>query len=391
MTSSPEPRGRTTLRLAPLRGVRYTRHAGDAADLMFTPPTSWSSVPGELLPRLDPRHILHLLAPAFGDNPEAGAQAARSALHSWLTDDVMRRDDEAALYVYEQPGTGASVRGVIGVVEHTSSQPAFLDHEEIIAPLVDVQRTLERTMHAHIEPILALHRNSPPLRAVLDAIAATPPDMSITDPSTGVHRLWRVTDESTCHAITDAIPDEPCLIADGHHRHAAWRHDALTLLTDIDQPGLRMGAIHRVIAGLAAANVLASPLVHTAPLPERSAALRYLERDLEAHCVLYSAGRFYAATPTQPDARCAAPSLAVCHLHSQWLPAWGATEANVSYVHEFEEAIALAGDEHLAILLPVPSREQVVASAHSGRPLPRKATSFRPKPLIGTVLNVWDS
>lgn len=357
---------------------------------MFTPPTSWSSVPAALLPDLDPHHILHLLAPAFGGDPEAGAREARSTLRDWLAAGVMRRDNRPALYVYEQPGTDAPVRGVIGTVDATSS-PAFLDHEEIIEALVQTQQTLEQTLHAHIEPILALHRAAPSLQSVLDDVTSTPPDQSIVDPATGTHRLWCVTDTATCAAITDAIPDEPCLIADGHHRHAAWHHDALTLLTDVEQPGLRLGAIHRVVADLAPGAVLASAMVHTEPLPDRAAAIQYLADGPDARCVLYTTGRFHTATPVEPTARCAAPELAVCHLHSHWLPRWGATEADVSYVHDIDEAIALAGDDRLAVLLPVPSIGDVVAAAQDGRPLPRKATSFRPKPLIGTVLSVWES
>lgn len=379
------------MRLAPLRGVCYTPRAGEPSELMFTPPTSWSSVPAELLPTLDPHHILHLLAPAFGGDPEAGARESRTTLHDWLASGVMRRDDEPALYVYEQPGTDATVRGVIGVVDNTTPSPAFLAHEEIIETLADIQRTLEHTVQAHIEPILALHRGAPALRELLDDVTTLPPDLSTPDTVAGTHRLWRVTDAAVVASIIDAIPDEPCLIADGHHRHAAWRHNALTLLSDVEQPGLLLGSIHRVVTGLDVPDVLASSIVHTEPLADRAAAVAYLDDGPEARCVLYAAGRFYATTPAVPTAQCAAPELAVCHLHSHWLPRWGASEAAVGYVHDIDEAIDLAGDDPLAVLLPVPRVDDVLAAARDGRPLPRKATSFRPKPLVGTVLNVWGS
>ena len=387
MTSWQEPTARTTLRLAPFRGVRYTSRAGDLQDLTFTPPTSWSSVPADLLPQLDPHHILRLLAPAFGPDAHHGASEARTALTQWLADGIMRRDESPALYVYEQPTEGAHIRGVIGTVDRTTATPPFLDHEEIIDTLVETQATLERTLGAQVEPILALHRGAPVLQSLLDDATAAPPDVTIGEG----HRMWRITDAAMCAAIADAIPDEPCLIADGHHRHAAWQNAALTLLTDRDQPGLQLGAIHRVIAHVDLASVLASDVVEARPLADRNAALRYLDSGPTAGCVLYAAGRFYATTPTEPSAKCAAPELAVCHLHSQWLHRWAAAETDVDYVHDVDEAIQLAGHDRLAVLLPVPNIGDVVAAASEDRPLPRKATSFRPKPLVGTVLSVRES
>ena len=392
MTSWQERQDRTTLRLAPLRGVRYASSAGELEALTFTPPTSWASEPTDRLSTLDPRHILHLLAPAFGADPVAGAHEARATLMRWLADGVMQRDPNPALYVYEQPGNGHGlVRGVIGTVD--LSVPAFTDHEQIIERLADTQETLERTLRAQVEPILALHRAAPSLRVSLDAVTDAEPDATIGD-SDGTHRLWRVTDPETIDRIATAVPDEPALIADGHHRHAAWQRTAdhaLTLLTDVDQPGLRLGAIHRVVSHVEPERVINSSVISAEPLNGREAASQYLRDGPEARCVIYARGTFYATTPTEPSAPCAAPELAVCHLHSHWLNRWSAAESDVDYVHDADEAISLAGEDRVAVLLPVPALADVAAAAHEGRPLPRKATSFRPKPLVGTVLRVWGS
>ncbi|MGH8967027.1 MAG: hypothetical protein ACRDXB_17105, partial [Actinomycetes bacterium] len=107
-------------------------------------------------------------------------------------------------------------------------------------------------------------------------------------------------------------------------------------------------------------------------------------------CVLYADRRFHAVTPAEPSAACAAPELAVCHLHSVWLARWDVSESDVGYVHELADAIALTQRSNVAILLPAPRLEDVVAAARDGRPLPRKATSFGPKPLIGLVFRTWD-
>lgn len=394
MTSSQERQSRGTLRLAPFRGVRYDSRASDLDELTFIPPTSWSRVPADLLATLDPHHILRLLAPAFGPDAQAGARHAHATLTAWLAEGAMRRDTEPSLYVYEQPGAGEPVRGVIGTVDLTATPPALLDHEEVIESLVEIQETLEQTMHAQVEPILALHRGSPSLRYALAEVAATEPAATIIDDDGATHRLWRVGDPSQIERIAAAIPDEPALIADGHHRHAAWRrtsHDALALLSDFEQPGLRLGAIHRVIANVDPRTMLESDAIHVEALGGKAEAIRYLAHGPDARCVLYAGEEFHAATPARASDLCAAPELAVCQLHSHWLQQWGATEADVGYVHDIDEAISLTGNDCVAVLLPVPAIVDVIAAANEGRPLPRKATSFRPKPLVGTVLRTWDS
>ncbi|UYM05200.1 DUF1015 family protein [Solicola gregarius] len=402
MTSWQAGPTRDIMRVGPFRGVTYAERAGALADLTFTPPTSWSSLPADLLGTIDQHHILHLLAPAFAGQPEEGAERARTTLTDWLADGVLRADDEPAMYVYSQPGDGADVLAVIAVVDLLpGGDGPFLDHEEVIASHVDTQETLERTTRAQVEPILALHRDAPSLLGVLTDVTVRPPDLTIPEPTGGAHRLWRVVEPATQARIVRAIPDEPALIADGHHRHAAWSRlaersrsgpagRALALLSDARQPGIRLGAIHRVLSGLELDRVIGSPAVRCVALAGRSDALAYLDDGPTAGCVLHSGGEFYAVTPALPNAACAAPELAVCHLHSGWLARWDVPEGDVGYVHGLDEAIALTATAGVAVLLPAPSIDAVIAAAHDQRPLPRKATSFGPKPLIGTVFRTWD-
>lgn len=402
MTSWQPRSKRDVLRVHPFRGVRFAPRAGRLGDLTFTPPTSWSGIDAGLPGRLDPHHVLHLLAPAFGADARAGSDRVRALLGHWLDTGVLDRDPAPALYVYQQGAGDDAVVGVIGAADLSAGRrPAFVDHEEVIESLVDTQERLERTAAVQVEPILALHRESAALDATLAGIVRTPALSELTDSSGTPHRLWSVTDDAVQRDITDALPDEPSLIADGHHRHAAWRRaaagrpgrpeaSALTLLTSAGQPGLGLGAVHRVVTGLPAVRALESTAVHARPLDGRAAAVGFLSDGPTARCVLYADGRFHAVTPAEPSAACAAPELAVCHLHSRWLPQWGVAESDVGYVHELDEAISLAaGTSRLAVLLPVTGIEDVFAAAEQGRPLPRKATSFGPKPLVGLVLRSW--
>ncbi len=80
------------------------------------------------------------------------------------------------------------------------------------------------------------------------------------------HRLWAVTDPGAQAAIAADLATRTALIADGHHRYAAYRElraemrDAdgdsgpwdygLAFLVDADEYPLRLGAIHRVLPRL---------------------------------------------------------------------------------------------------------------------------------------------
>ena len=81
------------------------------------------------------------------------------------------------------------------------------------------------------------------------------------------HRLWAVTDPGVQAAITADLATRTALIADGHHRYAAYRElrrgecghagagagpwdYGLAFLVDADAYPLRLGPIHRVLPRL---------------------------------------------------------------------------------------------------------------------------------------------
>jgi hypothetical protein len=74
-------------------------------------------------------------------------------------------------------------------------------------------------------------------------------------------------------------------------------------------------------------------------------------------------------------------------LHAVVLPEWRVLADQVSYHHTAEQAVRAARREGgLAVLLHAPRLEQVMAVARTGTKLPRKSTSFGPKPRTGLVM-----
>jgi uncharacterized protein (DUF1015 family) len=235
------------------------------------------------------------------------------------------------------------------------------------------------------------------------------------------HRLWGITDPAGQAAIATELRSHQALIADGHHRYAAYLQlqarkraagagpgpwDAgLALLVDSTAFPPRIGAIHRLVPGLhpAAAARLAGQAFTVRALPglSRPEALAALAEAGAAHPAFLVAGggSYYLLTDPDPvavaeampgrSARWRALSAAVMQ---ELLLArlWGVADddEHVEIHHDAAEALrtaARSADCTAVICPPLPAGVVREVAAHGER-VPRKSTSFAPKPRSGLVL-----
>jgi uncharacterized protein (DUF1015 family) len=276
--------------LAPFRGIRYARDRVSGIANVTSPP--YDVINGGILDQLraaDPHNVVRLILP--GQDPDASpaasaAEANRAAaglLREWLSAGVLIRDRTAALYIYEQrlPGSGPSLlqRGIIGLVRLGSPEVAgILPHEGVMPGLVAGRRELMAATQANLEPIFLIYDGRqfhdaadtlamPTATEVMDAVAdERAPLVSITTEDGITHRLWRLGDPGEQAAIAADLSGRRALIADGHHRYAAylqlqaemraaglgtgpWDY-GLAFLVDSAAYPPRLGAIHRVLPGL---------------------------------------------------------------------------------------------------------------------------------------------
>jgi uncharacterized protein (DUF1015 family) len=252
------------------------------------------------------------------------------------------------------------------------------------------------------------------------------PQLSIQTEDGVTHRLWRLDDPAECDQITADLAARRALIADGHHRYAAYlqlqaemraagRGDGpwdygLAFLVDSAACPPRLGAIHRVLPGftLDRASELAAAAFTVDDLPAgielESALGRLAEEKGTAYLLAGQAAggdnRFRLLS--QPDPAQAAASMPPgASAPWQGLDAsilqqlllgrlWGITdnEDDVLIYHDAAEAVAAAGTGTAVILNPVPF-EAVREIAEHGERVPRKSTSFGPKPRTGLVLRTF--
>jgi uncharacterized protein (DUF1015 family) len=429
--------------LAPFRGIRYARDRVSGIENVTSPP--YDVISGSILEHLraaDPHNVVRLILPAGDGNAD---QAAASLLREWLSEGVLVRDRVPALYLYEQADASSPwlQRGIIGLVRLGSpSSAGILPHEGVMPGLVADRRELMAATQANLEPIFLVydgeHAEVPAngsvaaagirsAAAVIGGVAAQrAPLMSIVTDDGVTHRLWQISDPAEQAAITGDLAGRRALIADGHHRYAAylelqaemrasgrgagpWDY-GLAFLVDSDAYPPRVGAIHRVLPGLppdrAAELAKAAFTVHDLPsdLDLAGAQSRLAAAGREGIAFLLAGGSGYRllsqADPVQVaasmPARRSAPwqSLDASVLQQLLLGRlWGIadSESDVLIYHDAAEAVrAVSADAGGTAVISNPiSFEAVIQIAAHGERVPRKSTSFGPKPRTGLVLRTF--
>jgi uncharacterized protein (DUF1015 family) len=382
-----------------------------------------------------------------GSDPDGGdpAGAARAAgeiaaarLRDWLTEGALAVDGAPALYVYEQRGADWVQRGLIGLVEVGTG--AVHPHEGVMAGPVAGRRELMKATRSNLEPILLVYNGGAgggggtagqggdgqgSASELVDRAAGGQEALACAVTGDGItHRLWAVTDPLVQATIAADLKTRTALIADGHHRYAAYRElqaemraagagqgpwdYGLAFLVDADAYPLRLGPIHRVLPRLAPDDAArrAAQAFTVADLPgDLGAALGSLERAAARGTAFLlvggdgfrlltdpDRGRLAAAMPRETSPRWRALDASVMQellLAQLWSIKDNVRDVLIS--HDAAEAARIAADTGgtAVICNPMPLAAVMDIAAHGER-VPRKSTSFGPKPRTGLVLRTFD-
>ncbi len=352
--------------------------------------------------RLEPFQAL-MLAPARVGDPSTGRAFARpytdvsARLSRWQERGIVRRDHGAALYVHEYTSGGISVCGLVGAldVSRRATRPedrAVLPHEGIHPEQADDLADRMAEMELNPAPILLVHDATPTARDIIAEQVDRAPDHQFHDRSEQQHRIWAIRDTEVIARLAAELRDTQALIADGHHRYAAYlrlqrrhpggAHDfGLAMLVDQGTTPLYLGAIHRTLAGTTLADLR---------IAAESAGMRFEEQPQASavaalgpgHLAVSDGESWAVISLTVPAGRAA-----VEVLHDQLIPALPHGPAGIGYHHSVEEALSdVDPDVGVAVLLPAPSVGLVHDIAAADRLLPEKATSFQPKPSLGVFI-----
>ncbi|WP_330176495.1 DUF1015 domain-containing protein [Streptomyces sp. NBC_01498] len=427
------------LRLLPFHGLRYVRERVGSLAAVTSPPYDVVVRPDGLhhLESADPHNIVRLILPQAATAADRHRQAANT-LREWLAEGVLAPDPEPALYVYEQRRGDLLQRGVIGALALSApAEGIVLPHEDVMPDIVEDRAALMRATATNLEPLLLTYRGDGGVTgttAVVERVARRAPLLATTTEDGFHHRLWSVTDPAELAEIENDLMARQALIADGHHRWATYlrlreehgapasggpEHGAgpwaygLVLLVDTARHPLQVRAIHRLLHRLPVADALTalrdlpgSFRVRTVggSLPEAVEALSEAVTGEPGAVggnafLLAGDGRFHLVDRPDPDllARTVPAdrpeewrALDATVLHSTLLDhIWKIPDAPeyISYIHDTEAVVEQAERHGSTAVLLHPVREEVVRElARQAVTMPRKSTSFGPKPATGLVL-----
>nr|WP_282549584.1 DUF1015 domain-containing protein [Streptomyces rochei] len=423
----PEATARRGLELTPFRGLRYDPDRVGSLAAVTSPPYDVVVRPDGLLhlESADPHNIVRLILPQAA-TPEARNEQAAETLRRWRSEGVLTVDSEPGLYVYEQRGgDGMLQRGIIGALRVSDpSEQVVLPHEDVMPHVVADRAALMRATYANLEPLLLTYRGDGAAAAtttVVERTAERPPLLSTTTEDGYCHRLWSVTDADDVARVRAELARHQALIADGHHRWATYRtlraehpspspwDHGLVLLVDTARYPLRVRAIHRLLHGFPVRDAVAALDGHfrvrrlDGPLTRAMEELAKAAESGNAF-LLAGDGSFRLVDrpdPALPDRTVPAGrprawrTLDATVLHATLLAdIWRIPDdsaAHVSYIHDTAATVAKAERDGGTAVLMHPVREEVVRElAQQGVTMPRKSTSFGPKPASGLVLRALD-
>ncbi|GAA3307225.1 DUF1015 family protein [Streptomyces cinereospinus] len=417
---------RRGLELTPFRGLRYDPDRVGSLAAVTSPPYDVVVRPDGVhqLQSADPHNIVRLILPEAATPTARNAQAA-DTLRRWLTEGVLTADPEPGLYVYEQhDGDGMLQRGIIGALRVSDpSEGVVLPHEDVMPHVVADRAGLMRATSANLEPLLLTYRGDGRAATgeIVERTARQAPLLATTTEDGFSHRLWAVTDPDDLARVRSDLAHHQALIADGHHRWATYRRlraehaspspwdYGLVLLVDTARYPLRVRAIHRLLHGLPVPDALSALHGHfrvrrvDAQLPEALTALAEAAASGNAF-LLAGDGTFHLADRPDPEllARTvpadrpeAWRTLDATVLHATLLNhVWHVPEdspAHIAYIHDAAATVRKAERDGGTAVLLHPVHEDVVRDlARQGVTMPRKSTSFGPKPASGLVLRALD-
>jgi uncharacterized protein (DUF1015 family) len=415
--------GTGVLSLAPMRGLRFARTViNDPAAVISPPYDMIDPIQAHRLAQIGTHNIVRLIRPEL-DEPDATLRYRRAGrtLREWRDEGAVVLDREPALYIYEQTGPLGLQRGLIGaLLLPLDDAGPVLPHEDVVDAVVADRQALMHATGTNPEPILLTYQGGGAASDLVTSVADSG-DEPLVEATTGDgtrHRLWAVTDPQRHKEVAADLATRRALIADGHHRYAAYQRlsalgrkgtdRGLALLVDTGRYPLTVRGIHRWLPDLPVDQAITDAekwfTVATVTGGYR-AALAALEEIPADRVALAAVDGQRAWLLTDPAPALLASTIPTDrpaiwqHLDATVLhyalagKVWGVADTadHIRFDHDARHAVVEAHQHRgLAVLLR-PVDEAIVAElAGLGVRMPRKSTAFAPKPATGLVLRVLD-
>lgn len=198
---------------------------------------------------------------------------AANYFNKWCSEGILSQDKCPAFYLTTVEFSLGDKRIVrYGLIALVGLEPfekgIILPHEKTFSKVKSERLELMKLCKANFSQIFSLYSDqSGILDSLKDAVADIHPDIDFIDDKGERHKLWRITDASVNHHVSDAMKEKRLFIADGHHRYETalnyrdWvaknnpdfnaDHPAnyiMMYLCSMEDPGLIIFPTHRMIS-----------------------------------------------------------------------------------------------------------------------------------------------
>ncbi len=207
--------------IKPFKAVRYTKKAGDPADLITQP---YDKIDAEMQVAYygkSPYNYCRLILPMEKDKYTVVGQR----IAKWLQENVLAKEDEPAVFVSRQEftldGKKCVRTGLITAMRlYAYGENVVFPHETTYsAPKADRLNML-RTTQKNLEPVFLIYSDSEgKTTAFMQQASKAAPIIEVTDELQVKHTVWKVTDPDKIKQLQVDMADKPVVITDGHHRY----------------------------------------------------------------------------------------------------------------------------------------------------------------------------
>ena len=416
--------------------MRYTAKAGDPAELTCPPYDIISDAQRAEYLSKNKHNVIRLELPK-GDDPYTGAG---ETLRTWLSDDILKCDDDAGIYIYEEEfltavdhGEKKSLKGIVSLVRvEDFSAGVVLPHEETLSKAKKDRFELMKATNCNFSQIYSLYvdENGETQRRI-ERLSSGTPRYEFCD-GLVTHRLWVVNDKMALEAFHAEFAFRKLYIADGHHRYetainyrnycrenAVWAPGSeyvMMMLVDMAHPGLVVFPTHRLvrdfddfsaekvltgsaeyfdITPLSGAQEIEPKLKDDYDAGKKSFVFVHTKDNTPAY-VLLTLKDLSVMADLLPEKSNASRQLDVSVLHTLVLERIlgidkenMANQKNLTYTRSLEEALVSVenGESQCAFILNPTRVEEIGAVAAAGEKMPQKSTYFYPKLITGLVMN----
>jgi uncharacterized protein (DUF1015 family) len=410
-----------------IKAIRYTKKAGNLANLITQPYDKIDTVMQEEYYRKSPFNYCRLILPT----EENKYQAARQRIGQWLKEGALAKDNEPTIFVSRQEfildGKKLERTGFIAAMRlYNYSENIVFPHERTYkAPKADRLKML-RAVQKNLESVFVIYSDPQKKTVVfLDEVAKSKPIIQVSDELQVKHTVWRVTDPEKIRYLQDELSGKTVVITDGHHRYESalayrdemrgkvrWTLEAafnfhMCYMVPIQEEGLIVLPTHRLLKKFPLTDQALLDFENLFDVSQVSPTVEALESFLRIHvnehafCV-YAGSKAYGLTLKHNKS---VYDFVAAHVSKETkifdvvilrdiffklILKTGSLkmEENILYVRWTKEAVDKVdrGEASIAFLVNPINAQTVAEIAQQHELLPEKSTDFYPKMVSGLMM-----